>query len=194
MEMTPSTYSTCCGSESRGPVFFRNQSSLSELTTKAEFINTPALMRILNDMKSVLFLVFLGCANPCFAANNVESKPDSGPLANFHPAKAPAPTGLLLQKGDRLAICGDSITEQKEYSRIMETYLTVCVPELAVAVRQYGSGGETASGFLARMTNDCLRFKPTIATTCYGMNDHGYKAYEEAIGAKYREKQTAIVE
>jgi lysophospholipase L1-like esterase len=101
---------------------------------------------------------------------------------------------LLLKKGDRLAICGDSITEQKMYSRIMETYLTVCVPDLAVTVRQYGWGGETAPGFLARMTNDCLRFKPTVATTCYGMNDHGYRAYEEAIGNKYRAYQTAIVE
>jgi hypothetical protein len=43
------------------------------------------------------------------------------------------------------------------------------------------------------MTNDCLRFKPTVATTCYGMNDHGYRPYEEAIGQKYREKSTAIV-
>ena len=100
----------------------------------------------------------------------------------------------MLKKGDRLAICGDSITEQKMYSRIMETYLTVCVPELEITVRQYGWGGETAPGFLKRMTNDCLRFQPTVATTCYGMNDHGYRPYEEAIGAKYREKTTAIIE
>jgi len=112
----------------------------------------------------------------------------------FHPLPAPKPAGLLLKKGDRLAICGDSITEQKMYSRIMEDYLTVCVPELEVSVRQYGWGGERAPGFLARMTNDCLRFKPSIATTCYGMNDHEYRAYEERIGRTYRENSTAIVE
>src|ERR1043165_1672685 len=112
----------------------------------------------------------------------------------FEPKKAPAPKGLTLKKGDRLAICGDSITEQKMYSRIMETYLTVAAPELNVTVRQYGWSGETAPGFLARMTNDCLRFKPTIATTCYGMNDHGYRPYEERIGQTYRDKSTAIVE
>jgi hypothetical protein len=44
------------------------------------------------------------------------------------------------------------------------------------------------------MTNDCLRFKPTIATTCYGMNDHGYRAYEDRIGQTYRSNSTAIVE
>jgi lysophospholipase L1-like esterase len=111
----------------------------------------------------------------------------------FEPKKAPAPKGLLLQKGDRLAICGDSITEQKMYSRIMETYLTVAVPELDVTVRQYGWSGEVAPGFLARMTNDCLRFKPTIATTCYGMNDHGYRPYEPSIGERYKASSTAIV-
>ena len=88
-------------------------------------------------------------------------------FSNFHPKKAPEPTAPVLQKGDRLAICGDSITEQKMYSRIIETYLTVAQPQLAISVRQFGWSGETASGFLARMTNDCLRFKPTVATTCY---------------------------
>ena len=127
-------------------------------------------------------------------AQPLESKPPDAYFEKFQPFKAPGPTSLLLKKGDRLAICGDSITEQKMYSRVMETYLTVCVPELAIRVRQYGWGGETAPGFLARMTNDCLRFKPTVATTCYGMNDHGYRAYEESIGARYRLNQRAIVE
>jgi len=41
-------------------------------------------------------------------------------------------------------ICGDSITEQKMYSLIIESYLTACVPELKITARQYGWGGETA--------------------------------------------------
>jgi hypothetical protein len=123
----------------------------------------------------------------------LEPKPDDAYFEKFQPVQAPKPGRLLLQKGDRLAICGDSITEQKMYSRVIETYLTVCVPELEITVRQFGWGGETASGFLARVTNDCLRFQPTIATTCYGMNDHRYRPYEEAIGERYREKSTSIV-
>ena len=43
------------------------------------------------------------------------------------------------------------------------------------------------------MKNDVLRFKPTIATTCYGMNDHQYVPFKEEIGAAYRQNQTAIV-
>ena len=112
----------------------------------------------------------------------------------FKAMPAPEPKSLLLKTNDRLAICGDSITEQKMYSRIIEDYLTVCVPDLQVTVRQYGWSGERAPGFLARMTNDCLRFKPTIATTCYGMNDHEYRTYEDRIGKTYEEKSLAIVE
>jgi lysophospholipase L1-like esterase len=121
-----------------------------------------------------------------------EAKPDHPFFGLFHPRLAPKPYGLILQKGDRLAICGDSITEQKMYSRIMETYLTVCVPELEITARQYGWSGETAEGFLRRMTNDCLRFQPTIATTCYGMNDFKYRAYDEPNAQWYRERYTAV--
>ena len=115
-------------------------------------------------------------------------------VQKFHPLATPFSQRLMLQTNDRLAICGDSITEQKMYSRIIEDYLTVCAPELKVTVRQYGWSGEKAPGFLARMTNDCLRFKPTIATTCYGMNDHEYRTYEDRIGKTYEDSSRAIVE
>jgi hypothetical protein len=128
------------------------------------------------------------------AAALIPPKPADPYFEKLLPAPAPQPDGLLLKKGDRLAICGDSITEQKMYSRVMETYLTVCVPDLEITVRQYGWGGEVAPGFLRRMTNDCLRFKPTIATTCYGMNDHGYGPYRAEIGDRYRKYSTAIVQ
>jgi hypothetical protein len=106
---------------------------------------------------------------------------------------APQPHGPVLRAGDRLAICGDSITEQKRYSRIMETYITVALPELGVRIRQFGWSGEWAAGFLARMTNDVLRFHPTVATTCYGMNDHSYRPYENSIGEAYASNMTDVV-
>ena len=142
--------------------------------------------------RTILLLVFVACA--LALPQTFAQQPSDIRLEQFKPLKAPKPHGLLLRQGDRLAICGDSITEQKMYSRLMEDYLTVCEPELQVTVRQFGWSGERAPGFLARMTNDCLRFKPTIATTCYGMNDHDYRAYEDSIGEKYRTNSIAIVE
>ena len=114
----------------------------------------------------------------------------------FQPYEALKPNetpGLYLKEGDRLAICGDSITEQKMYSRLMETYLTACVPQLKITCRQYGWSGEQASGFAGRMKTDVLRFQPTIATTCYGMNDHRYVPYSDQIGAEYIKNQKETV-
>ncbi len=115
-------------------------------------------------------------------------------LSDYKLAEAPETAGMLLKKGDRLAICGDSITEQKQYSLLLETYLTACYPELEITCRQYGWSGEQAGGFLDRMKSDVLRFQPTIATTCYGMNDFRYVPYNGEAADLYRKKQTAIVE
>ncbi len=140
----------------------------------------------------ILLLGLVSCG--LAAAQTLEQKPSNAGLDRFVPLKAPRASSLVLKPGDHLAICGDSITEQKMYSRIMEDYLTVCVPELKIKVRQYGWSGEKAPGFLARMTNDCLKFRPTVATTCYGMNDHEYRAYDEKVGRTYCENSLAIIE
>ncbi len=130
-------------------------------------------------------------AAPIIGAD-LETKPQGEQFAKFEPVKAPVYDSLYLKEGDRLAIIGDSITEQKQYSRIIETYLTVALPELKITARQYGWSGETAEGFKKRMTQDCLRFKPTIATLCYGMNDHRYKPYDEKTAAWYRDNYGTV--
>ena len=98
-----------------------------------------------------------------------------------------------LQSGDLVAVCGDSITEQKLYSLDMADYFLLCQPAANLQAMQFGWGGETAGGFLKRMSNDVLSFKPTVATTCYGMNDGGYRAVDGAIVAGYRQNMEAIV-
>lgn len=143
----------------------------------------------------VLFIIligFLGCS--VATAQDLETKPDDSSFSQYQPIKAPEYSRSILKKGDRLAICGDSITEQKMYSRIIEDYLTMCVPQLDISVRQYGWSGEKAFQFLARMTNDCLRFDPTIATTCYGMNDFEYRPFEDRIGRAYYTNSVGVVD
>ena len=135
----------------------------------------------------------------CSAALVIQSQPlvplpEGAYFEPFRPHLSASNQELILREGDRLAICGDSITEQKMYSRIIETYLTVCVPDLRVSVRQFGWSGERAPGFLSRMTNDVLRFRPTIATTCYGMNDHRYQPFTAEIGDVYSQSSRAIIQ
>lgn len=123
-----------------------------------------------------------------------EAPPLPSELSAYVLEPAPETKGLLLKKGDRLAILGDSITEQKRYSVIVETYLTGCLPELEITARQFGWSGEQASGFIKRMENDVLRFQPTIATSCYGMNDFRYVPFDQKIADDYRKNQTTIVD
>jgi lysophospholipase L1-like esterase len=122
-----------------------------------------------------------------------EIPPLPAELSSYVLEPAPETPELLLKKGDRIAICGDSITEQKRYSVLIETYLTACKPELEITCRQFGWGGEQAAGFLQRMKNDALRFNPTFATTCYGMNDFKYVPFDESIAEDYRKNQTAVL-
>lgn len=145
-------------------------------------------------MRTFLLLLAFVLPRPLAISRETEQKPADTYFSRYEAWKAPQPAGLLLKKGDRVAICGDSITEQKQYSLLMEAYLTACLADMEITCRQFGWSGEQAGGFLARMKNDVLRFKPAIATTCYGMNDHRYVPYTDEIGASYRKNQTAIVE
>ncbi|MCA9260477.1 MAG: SGNH/GDSL hydrolase family protein [Planctomycetales bacterium] len=122
-----------------------------------------------------------------------EVKPDHPAFAKFNLRKAPQPGPLIFEKGDRLAICGDSITEQRRYSQIIETYLTACTPQLEITVRQYGWSGEKTDGFLRRMEQDCLRFKPDVATLFYGMNDSRYRPFDVTNGLWYADHYRQIV-
>ncbi|MCA9216454.1 MAG: DUF1080 domain-containing protein [Planctomycetales bacterium] len=101
---------------------------------------------------------------------------------------------LVLKKGDRLAIVGDSITEQKLYSKFMETYLLACYPELEIQTFQFGWGGERAPGFASRMENDLVPWRPDVVTTCYGMNDGSYREYTEQIGETYEDGMRQIID
>lgn len=98
-----------------------------------------------------------------------------------------------LKEGDRVAIIGDSITEQKLYSVYIEDYLLMCKPKQKLQTMQFGWGGETSWGFIARMSNDLLPYKPTVATTCYGMNDGGYGPLKDEARQRYFDSMNKIV-
>lgn len=104
----------------------------------------------------------------------------------------PALGETQLPPNARVAIIGDSITEQKLYSRILETYLLACTGRKDITCFQFGWGGETAAAFSNRLENDLGVFQPTVATTCYGMNDGHYVPYAANIGADY-EKWMRVV-
>lgn len=126
-----------------------------------------------------------------FALGDLEA--DTTPSAAVARNRA-IPDAPVLKKGDRLAIVGDSITEQKLYSKYIETYLLACMPELEVQSCQFGWGGERAPGFAGRMENDLVPWGADVVTTCFGMNDGSYRAYEDGIGAAYEDGMRRIID
>jgi len=105
----------------------------------------------------------------------------------------PCASAEALHPDARVAIVGDSITEQKLYSKYMEAYLVACTGRDDIRVFQYGWGGETAAGFAARLENDLAGFKPTVVTLCYGMNDGQYRPYGEDIGRNYESNMRRVL-
>ncbi len=99
----------------------------------------------------------------------------------------------LVTPGSRVAVVGDSITEQKLYSKYIECYLLACSGVPDVRVFQYGWSGERAPGFASRLENDLAGFKPTVVTLCYGMNDGSYQPYNDNIGKAYEDAMRDIL-
>ncbi len=99
-----------------------------------------------------------------------------------------------MKPDDYVAVVGDSITEQKMYSVLIEDYLIMCRPQALIHVTQFGWGGETAGGFAGRMPNDMLRFNASVATTCFGMNDGGYSPMDEGKAKRYHDTQKSVVD
>jgi lysophospholipase L1-like esterase len=108
-------------------------------------------------------------------------------------ADAPPHPQSKLLNNDFLAICGDSITEQKLYTRFMEEYLLMCKPQPNLRIMQLGWNGETSWGFLTKMPTEATRFQPSAVTICFGMNDGGY-AQVVPNYERYRHSLHAIVD
>jgi len=109
-----------------------------------------------------------------------------------HTRAAPA-AEFAIHDGERVVLLGDSITEQRLYTTVIEAYTLARFPQWKLTFRNIGWGGDTAQGGLGRAARDMLPLKPTFVTIDFGMNDHGYRAYDEGIYKNYIDKQTQLV-
>ena len=98
-----------------------------------------------------------------------------------------------IHDGERVVLLGDSITEQRLYTTVIEAYTLARFPQWNLSFRNIGWGGDTAQGGLSRAARDLLPLKPSFVTIDFGMNDHGYRAYDEGIYKNYIDKQTQLV-
>jgi lysophospholipase L1-like esterase len=101
-----------------------------------------------------------------------------------------------LRIGDQETIVfyGDSITEQNLYTAYLETFLLSRFPQKKLASFNFGWGGDTASGGNKRFARDAAAVKPSLVFVNFGMNDGGYKAYDEATYRNYIDAQNALAD
>ncbi len=97
---------------------------------------------------------------------------------------------FYLKNVDRVVFYGDSITAQRLYTMIAETYVVTRYPQLNVTFVNSGWGGDTVNGGLGgtidtRLQRDVIAYNPTVITIMLGMNDGGYKAETEDNDEKY---------
>jgi lysophospholipase L1-like esterase len=108
---------------------------------------------------------------------------------------APADT-FFFQDGDKpTVILGDSITEQRMYSTLLETYVLSRFPDWKITFRNAGWNGDTAwlaqrGDFDAGLQRDVLALNPKAVTIDFGMND---ARGGEATYSKYLDYQTKLV-
>ncbi len=115
----------------------------------------------------------------------------AAPLAA--PTESAAGPEIRIASGDRVVFFGDSITEQRMYTRYIQQYVYVRHPEWDVRFFNAGWGGDTATGALERLERDVLYLKPTLVTLFFGMNDGGYKVEDAPTVATYRASMTGLV-
>ena len=107
-----------------------------------------------------------------------------GPLA------LAAQQGFYLRNNDTVVFYGDSITEQRLYTTFVETFVLTRYPRLQVRFVNAGWGGENAPGGNGgpvdlRLRRDVIPFKPTVMTVMLGMNDGGYRAFDQERFDRY---------
>ena len=109
------------------------------------------------------------------------------------PAKS-APAKITLGEQETIVIYGDSITEQSLYSALLETFFVSRFPHRKIATFNFGWGGDTASGGHKRFARDVAPEAPTLVFVNFGMNDGGYKAFDEAVYQRYLESQDQLAD
>lgn len=78
-----------------------------------------------------------------------------------------------FQKGDRVAVIGDSITDWGVYAYVVNAFFQSRFPDQKIYVYYHGKSGDSAGTALSRV-DKILANHPTVATIMLGMNDSGY--------------------
>lgn len=107
-------------------------------------------------------------------------KPALIALALMAAALAVHAADFFFKDGDKVVMMGDSITEQYLYSSYVEAWTLTRFPAWNITFLNVGIGGDRSTGGNNRFKRDVLPNAPTAMTVDFGMNDGGYRLFDEA--------------
>jgi len=102
-----------------------------------------------------------------------------------------AQSDFYLKDGDTVVFYGDSITDQRLYTTFTEAYVVTRFPNLNIRFVHSGWSGDRVDGGAGgpidtRLTRDVLAYQPTVVTLMLGMNDAGYRLFDDTLFKSYR--------
>jgi lysophospholipase L1-like esterase len=106
---------------------------------------------------------------------------------------------FALRDGDRVVFYGDSITDQRLYTTFVEEYVVTRFPQMRVQFVHSGWGGDRVTGggggpIDRRLERDVIAYRPTVMTIMLGMNDGGYRAFDQGLFDTYSHGYEHIVQ
>jgi lysophospholipase L1-like esterase len=110
-----------------------------------------------------------------------------------------AQSDFYLKDGDTVVFYGDSITDQRLYTTFTEAYVLTRFPKLNIRFVHSGWSGDRVDGGAGgpidtRLKRDVLVYQPTVVTIMLGMNDAGYRLFDDALFKSYRTGYEHIVQ
>ena len=125
--------------------------------------------------------------------------PAPPPPSSPRPATPPAPTfaavldHLDLKDGDTFVFLGDSITHQCLYTQSVEGFFYTRYPKTRIHFHNAGVGGDRGADAPLRFDEDVAVSKPNYVTILLGMNDGGYKGFDQPTFETYSAGMTTIL-
>lgn len=87
--------------------------------------------------------------------------------------------GAMFHDGDRVVFFGDSITAGGGYHRYLSDYYVTRYPGADIRFFNAGVGGDNSRNAATRLADDVAARRPTVVSMMFGMNDFGFRRYNE---------------
>lgn len=110
--------------------------------------------------------------------------------ATFLAAAVLGAHGAMFKDGDRVVFFGDSITAGGNYHRYLSDYYITRFPDADIRFFNAGVGGDNSRNAATRFADDVATRRPTAISVMFGMNDFGFRCYNDTETEKNLREQT----